>query len=194
MIAVIGGTSCVGKTYLAHMLMKKYDVPYFPIDHLMMGLYRSNNECGFTPESPVEEISKVTWPIVYEMIKTNIENKNNYIYEGVQILPCYVSEINKEYSKDVVPIFLCLSEEYIKNNYENIITKRNVIENRTDGIDSIDKMAKKNNEIMTECEKYDIEPYIIDKNYHDEIVSIIKRIDLTIASTMTTRPVMILAN
>jgi len=170
------------------MLMKRYTIPYFSIDHLMMGLYRSNSKCGFTPESTVDKISRNIWPIIYEMIKTNIENKNNFIYEGVQILPEEIREIDKSYLNSVIPVFLCLSEKYIIKNYQIIKDKRGVVEKRTDSIDSIDKMIKSNNEMIEHCENNKIKPYIINENYLEEVEEIVKRIDLTIASTLTTRP------
>jgi hypothetical protein len=180
MIILIGGTGCVGKTQLAHILMTKHTIPYLSIDHLMMGIYRSSNNCGYTPESPVETISVVLWPIVREMAKTNIENRNSFIYEGFQILPDNVNELDMEYRKEVIPVFLCFHERYIRNNYKHIESNRGVIEKRTDGVDNIDKMINENNRIINGCELNDIRPYII---YENEMVEIIKGIDLTIAST-----------
>jgi len=188
MIIVIGGTSCVGKTNLAAMLMKRYAIPYFSVDHLMMGLYRSDSKCGFTPESTIDKISRNIWPIIYEMIKTNIENDNSFIYEGVQILPEKIKEMDTSYLTSVVPVFICLSEKYILKNYQIIKGKRDVVEKRTDSIESIDKMIQLNNGMIEKCEKKHIEPCIIKGKYLEEVEEIMKRIDLTIASTLTTRP------
>ena len=48
-----------------------------------MGLIRSNNT-SLTPEDD-EKLEKYLWPIVREMIKTAIENKQNLIVEGAYI-------------------------------------------------------------------------------------------------------------
>ena len=57
--------------------------PYLSIDHLKMGLIRS----GQTDLTPLDEeqLTPYLWPIVREIIKTAIENKQNLIVEG-----CYV--------------------------------------------------------------------------------------------------------
>jgi hypothetical protein len=48
-VILLGSTGCTGKTLFAHQLMKETNVPYFPLDHLMMALYRDIPSCGFTP-------------------------------------------------------------------------------------------------------------------------------------------------
>jgi adenylate kinase family enzyme len=83
MIIIITGASHTGKTLLAQRLLEKYKYPYMSIDHLKMGLIRSGNT-KLTP-SDDKELTGYLWPIVSEMIKTAIENKQNLIVEG-----CYV--------------------------------------------------------------------------------------------------------
>jgi len=184
MIVVIGGTSCVGKTVLAHEIMKMHALPYLSIDHLMMGIYRSNKNCGYTPESETREIVKVIWPILKEMIKTNIENKNDFVYEGFQIVPENIEEVEQEYRNNIMQIFLGFSESYITTKYSVIKAKRNIIEQRTD-LESKDTMIKKNREFITKCNDHNIKPYIIKEDYETEIEQIRKEINLTIASTLT---------
>ena len=73
MIILITGASHTGKTLLAQKLLEKYKYPYFSIDHLKMGLIRSGNtELG--PEDD-DALTEYLWPIVREMIKTAIENR-----------------------------------------------------------------------------------------------------------------------
>ena len=43
MIILITGASHTGKTQLAQKLLEKYKYPYLSIDHLKMGLIRSEN-------------------------------------------------------------------------------------------------------------------------------------------------------
>ena len=83
MIILITGASHTGKTALAQKLLEKYKYPYLSIDHLKMGLIRSGN----TELTPMDdtELVEYLWPIVCEIIKTAIENKQNLIVEG-----CYI--------------------------------------------------------------------------------------------------------
>ena len=84
MIVLICGASHSGKTVLAQRLLEKYQFPYLSIDHLKMGLIRSQNTT-LTPMSDDKALTDYLWPIVREMIKTAIENRQNLIIEG-----CYI--------------------------------------------------------------------------------------------------------
>ena len=83
MIILITGASHTGKTLLAQRMIEKFHYPCLSIDHLKMGLIRSANT-QLTPEDD-DKLTNYLWPIVREMIKTAIENRQNLIVEG-----CYV--------------------------------------------------------------------------------------------------------
>jgi len=83
MVILITGATHTGKTLLAQKMMERYAYPYLSIDHLKMGLIRSGNT-ALTPEDD-DALTDYLWPIVREMIKTAIENRQNLIVEG-----CYV--------------------------------------------------------------------------------------------------------
>ena len=78
MIVLITGASHTGKTFLAQKLLEKYKYPYLSIDHLKMGLIRSGHT-ELTAFSDDAKLTQYLWPIVREMIKTAIENKQNLI-------------------------------------------------------------------------------------------------------------------
>ena len=111
MIVLITGASHTGKTVLAQKLLEKYKYPYFSIDHLKMGFIRS----GYTKLTPEDddELTEYLWPIVREMIKTAIENKQNLIIEG-----CYIPF-------DWANAF---AKEYLRFLYKGIIIKHNKTE------------------------------------------------------------------
>ena len=77
MIIIITGASHTGKTVLSQRILGKNQYPYFSIDHLKMGLIRSGNT-SLTPCDD-DELTDYLWPIVREMIKTAIENKQNLV-------------------------------------------------------------------------------------------------------------------
>ena len=83
MIILITGASHTGKTLLAQKMLEKYGYPYLSIDHLKMGLIRSGNT-ELTPEDD-DALTEYLWPVVREMVKTVVENKQNLIVEG-----CYI--------------------------------------------------------------------------------------------------------
>ena len=71
MIVLITGASHTGKTALAQKLLEKYKYPYLSIDHLKMGLIRSGNT-KLTPMSDDKDLTAYLWPIVREMILSNM--------------------------------------------------------------------------------------------------------------------------
>ena len=100
MIVLITGASHTGKTALAQKLLEKYKYPYLSIDHLKMGLIRSGNT-KLTPMSDDKDLTAYLWPIVREMIKTAIENKQNLIVEGCYIPFDWQKDFENEYLKDI---------------------------------------------------------------------------------------------
>lgn len=128
MVILIAGTSHTGKTQLAQKLLEKYKYPYLSIDHLKMGLIRSKNT-KLTVEDD-KELTEYLWNIVKEIIKTNIENKQNIIIEGCYIPFDWKKDFEQEYLKQIKYVCLIMTEEYINTNYRNIKLYENVIENR----------------------------------------------------------------
>ena len=120
MIIIISGASHTGKTFLAQKLLEKYNFPYLSIDHLKMGLIRSNNTF-LTPYSSDDELTNYLWPIVSEIIKTAIENKQNLIVEGCYIPFNYKDDFDELYLKNIKEYFLVMTEKYINNYFDKII-------------------------------------------------------------------------
>ena len=75
MVILITGASHTGKTLLAQRMLEMYKYPYLSIDHLKMGLIRSG-KTNLTPEDD-DALTDELWPIVREMVKTAIENRQN---------------------------------------------------------------------------------------------------------------------
>lgn len=156
-----------GKTLLAQKLLEKYKYPYLSIDHVKMGLIRSNNT-----ELAVDEDEKLTnylWRIVKEIIKTNIENKQNIIIEGCYIPFDWKKDFSEEYLKEIEYICLIMTEEYIKNNSENISKYGNVIENRKEAMINFVELIKDNKYNLEMCKKYNNRYILIDNSYPVDI-------------------------
>ena len=126
MIILITGASHTGKTALAQKLLEKYKYPYLSIDHLKMGLIRSGNT-ELTPMSDDKHLTEYLWPIVREMIKTAIENKQNLIVEGCYIPFDWENDFEKEYLKHIRYYCLIMSEQYIRKHFSDIKNYANII-------------------------------------------------------------------
>ena len=63
-----------------------------------MGLIRSGNT-KLTPMSDDKDLTTYLWPIVREMVKTAIENKQNLVVEGCYIPFNWQKGFENEYTK-----------------------------------------------------------------------------------------------
>lgn len=133
MVILITGATHTGKTNLAQKLLEKTGYPYFSIDHLKMGLIRS----GQTELTPCDdrELEEYLWPIVREMIKTAIENRQNLIVEGGYIPFDWAADFEGSYLEQIRYLCLVMSESYIREHFDQIRNHANVIEHRLDDSD-----------------------------------------------------------
>lgn len=168
MIILITGASHTGKTALAQKLLEKYKYPYLSIDHLKMGLIRSGNT-ELTPLSDDKALTEYLWPIVREMIKTAIENKQNLIVEGCYIPVTWQDNFSAEYLDNIKYYCLVMSESYIRNNFEDIKKYANVIENRLDDDCTIDGLLQDNAKILELCKIHNVNYVLIDDEYKIDI-------------------------
>ena len=164
MIILIAGCSHTGKTALAQRLLQKYQMPYLSIDHLKMGMIRS----GALKLSPMDsqEIETSLWPILREMIKTAIENRQNLIVEGCYIPFDWARSFEEDYRKEIRYICLVMSEAYIRTHFQDILSYANVVETRLDdsGL-TMEELIQENEANLKNCLKYGCAYRLIDGEY-----------------------------
>lgn len=169
MVIIISGASHTGKTLLAQKLLEKYNYPYLSIDHLKMGLIRSGNT-NLTPYSNDDELTNYLWPIVSEIIKTAIENKQNLIVEGCYV-PCnYKDDFDELYLKNIKEYFLIMTEKYINNYFDKVINYGNIIENRLSNDINKETLIKDNIDVLKKCKKHNLNYILIEDEYKIDIV------------------------
>lgn len=169
MIVLIAGASHAGKTALAQRLLEKYNYPYLSIDHLKMGLIRSGNT-ALTPESDDRALTGYLWPIVREMIKTAIENKQNLIVEGCYIPFGWRKDFDPGYLENIKYYCLVMSEKYIRNHFEDILKYGSIVEERMeDGYCTPENLLRDNAETLKQCRKYGVDYLLIDEEYRADI-------------------------
>jgi len=169
MVILITGASHVGKTALAQKLLEKYKYPYLSIDHLKMGLIRSKNT-SLTALSDNADLTAYLWPIVREIIKTAIENGQNLIVEGCYIPFDWQKDFDGKYIDSIKYYCLVMSENYIKNNFDDIKGYANVIERRLDDqCCTLESVLKDNKEILTIAQKHGANYILIDEKYEIDI-------------------------
>lgn len=165
MVILIGGASHTGKTLLAQKLLEKYRYPYLSIDHLKMGLIRSGNT-ELTPGDD-DRLTEYLWPIIREMVKTAVENRQNLIIEGCYIPFDWEKDFDDAYREDIRCIFLIMTRQYIQNHFADIRNNANVIEARLDdGWLNPESLIRENQRNMALCRQYGCEYVLIDEEYN----------------------------
>jgi len=165
MILLIAGASHTGKTVLAQRLLEKYRYPYISIDHLKMGLIRSKNTM-LTPTSDEKALTDYLWPIVREMVKTAIENKQNLIVEGCYIPFDWTKSFEADYLQHMKYLCLVMSESYIREHYHAIKEYANAIELRLDDSDcTVECLVNDNAEVLKMCQLYHANYLLIENDY-----------------------------
>ena len=169
MIILITGASHTGKTALAQKLLEKYKYPYLSIDHLKMGLIRSGNT-ELTPMSDDNDLTAYLWPIVCEMVKTAIENKQNLIVEGCYIPFDWQKDFDSKYFENIKYYCLVMSEKYIRNHFADIKKYANVIENRLDDEwCTVESVLTDNAEVLALAKKHNANFILFDDQYEINI-------------------------
>ena len=93
-----------------------------------MGLIRSGNT-DLTPEDD-GALTTYLWPIVREIIKTAIENRQNLIVEGCYIPFDWRSDFDEQYLPSIRFVCLAMTEAFIDTHFNEIIQHSSDIEKR----------------------------------------------------------------
>lgn len=165
MVVLITGASHTGKTALAQKILHKFGFPYLSIDHLKMGLIRSGHT-ELTPLSDDDDLTAYLWPILREMIKTAIENKQNLTVEGCYIPFDWQKDFEKQYLDCIKCYCLVMTEHYITNHFSDIKAYENVIEQRsTDDGFTLETALKDNARFFRLAKKYGANCILINDGY-----------------------------
>lgn len=177
MVVIITGASHSGKTRLAQLMMEKYAFPYVSEDHIKMGLIRS----GYTDLTPEDDgkLTEYLWPVIREMIKTAIENRQNLIVEGCYVPFDWKKDFGDEYLSSIRFICLCLGDGYIDGHFDDIKRYASCIENRLDDSYCTAETVKRENRFYLDgCRKYGLNTVLIEDDYTETVKKVLDQIDI----------------
>lgn len=168
MIILITGASHTGKTLLAQRMLEAYHYPYLSIDHLKMGLIRSGNT-ALTAEDD-SALTVYLWPIVREIIKTAIENRQNLIVEGCYIPPDWRRDFDERYLPALRLICLVMTEAYIETHFDDIIGHESEIEARLEAADcTVDQLKADNRRYLDAFGRAGAQIVLIEDDYESAV-------------------------
>ena len=143
MIILITGASHTGKTLLAQKILERYRYPYLSVDHLKMGLIRSGNTL-LTPEDD-DALTDYLWPIVREIVKTAVENRQNLVVEGCYIPFDWRQGFDGQYLPSIRFVCLGMTDSYIEAHFDDIAAHESDIESRLFAYDCTPESLKEDN-------------------------------------------------
>ena len=173
MIILITGASHTGKTRLAQRMLEEYRIPYASIDHLKMGLIRSR-KIDLTPKDD-KVLTVYLWPIVREMIKTAIENRQNLIVEGCYIPFDWRKDFDEQYLQSIRFVCLAMTDSFIDAHFNDIRNHASDIETRLYEMNFLSESLKEDNHYyINGFTQYGEPVMLIDTDYEDTIKSILE--------------------
>ncbi len=176
MIILITGASHTGKTLLAQRMLEKYKYPYLSIDHLKMGLIRSKNTDLTVFDD--DALTDYLWPIVREMIKTAIENRQDLIVEGCYIPFDWREDLDESYLPFIRFVCLAMTDEYIDLHFDEIISHESDIEKRLEDDDlNVQWLKEENRKYIDGFEKTKERVVLIESDYLKTMDTLIENFD-----------------
>ena len=177
MIILLTGASHTGKTVTAQKLLEKRHIPYLSIDHLKMGLIRSG-QTTLTPEDD-DKLTGYLWPIVREIIKTAIENRQNLIVEGCYVPFDWRKDFDGTYLASIRFVCLAMTDAYIDAHFDRIVRHAFDAEMRLD--DSCctpDWLKKENRTVIAGFQKAGEQITLIETNWEWTIETLLQNPEL----------------
>ncbi len=106
MLYILSGIAKSGKSYITQKIVKEFGIGAFSSDYLMMSLSRANKELGINPNSSDVTVSNQMRPYLDAMIRTMIENKIDYLLEGVHFQPEFIHHLMNLYPGKIKAVYL----------------------------------------------------------------------------------------
>ncbi len=173
MVILITGASHTGKTLLAQRLLERRHFPYLSIDHLKMGLIRSGNT-ALTPMDD-DKLTDYLWPIVREMVRTALENRQNLIVEGCYIPFGWRQDFDARELAEIRFVCLALAEDYIDAHFDQIRRHACDIEARLDDSDcTVESLKAENRRYIDGFRCAGEAVTIIDEEYEEAIDAVLE--------------------
>lgn len=166
MVVLIGGSSHVGKTMIAHKLVSKHGWECISLDYLKEAFMKS--QLGSPGDRSDYEMRYWMWPFVTEIIRKAVNSKRNLIVEGCYIPAEWAKSFTFAELKDIRCVFIVMSEFHIRSHISDIERYSQRVERRTDDVIDMARLINCSREFKEDCLKTDTFYIEIDGRYDDE--------------------------
>ena len=166
MVVLIGGSSHVGKTMIAHKLIEKYGWECISLDYLKDAFI--NSQLGEPGKKTDYEMRYWMWPLVAEIVKRAIKGERNLIIEGCYIPGEWADSFSFKELDQIRCVFIVMSEIHIRSNINMIERKAQRVEKRPDDVIDMERLINCSREFKEDCLKTDTFYIEIDGEYDEE--------------------------
>jgi 2-phosphoglycerate kinase len=149
MVILIGGSSRVGKTKVAHHLIRKLGFECVSLDVIKEAFCAS--QVGNPGERSDYEMRYWMWPFVSQMIRKAVQDGRNIIFEGCYI-PAEWAESFKSYElSEIRCVFIVMSESYLRSHEDQVRSHANDVERRRSDEMDIERLITCSQEFKEDC-------------------------------------------
>jgi 2-phosphoglycerate kinase len=180
MIYVLTGIAKSGKTKVAREIVKRKSIPLFSTDYIMMMLSKGNKDLDIDIDASDSSVAKDLEPYIYGMISTMIENKVDYLLEGVHFNPDFSRRLIEKYPNDIRIVYLGYKDKNFKDKAKELLLYKNEIENPwflsfkgEKLFELMEYMVNESQRVYELCIQFDLE-YIEVRNIVDQMDEIMK--------------------
>lgn len=106
MIYILTGVAKSGKSLVTKHIIEEKRLPVIQTDHIMMMLYKGNPKLGLDIHASDSSVARFLEPYMEALIETMIENKRDYVIEGVHFLTSFSHRLMMRYPKDIRIVYL----------------------------------------------------------------------------------------
>lgn len=130
MLYIITGIAKAGKSYLAKEIVEEYRIPRFSTDYIMVMLDAKKEENGIDIHASDRTVSTFVEPYLYNLVKTMVIAKEDYVIEGVHFNPDFAKKLTDEFGDDIRIIYLGYKDSSVSSKVEELYTHKEKISNQ----------------------------------------------------------------
>lgn len=179
MIYILTGVAKSGKSTVVKHIHKRYNIPYFSTDYIMMMLHEGNPELDVDIDASDSTVSNQIQPYLHGLITTLIRNQETYVIEGVHFNTPYAKELLESYPNDIRILYLGYKNKKVFDKVQELEHYKLQIPNQWYAKLSKEKLEelveyliKESNRIYNECQNLQL-PYFEVDNLTTQLEEII---------------------
>jgi hypothetical protein len=181
MIYIVSGASRSGKSIVTKRLLEEHNLPFLPVDSVMIGFMHGVKDSGVHDKMWPDEIAVKLWPFLKTFIISLIHSNMAYVLDGEAFLPGDVAQLMMEYPNQIRAVFMGYTDVSTHDKLMDIkiFKSENDWFNKEDDsyiIDHIQNMLLYSAKIKNECKKYNMNYVDTSHQFDDKINEVINQL------------------